>query len=143
MMIKGQEVRLTFTSTDSGLLVALSDVVSFSWEIGTKTIEQALLGETSNRVDEIYEKTTGNVELRFEGPEYFDFLDFVTRRAQRRIPASSRVDAAARFTFSDGRRRLVIFRDLKFGPMGVEAGSRDDFVGSTFEWATSEIPRYI
>lgn len=143
MLIKGQEVKVSLTSTETGLVTDLSDVESFSFEIGTKILEQALLGETSNRVDEIYEKTTGSMALKHESPGFFDFVAFIAKRAQRRLPAAARIDVSCRFTYSTGQRRLALFRDLKFGPLGTEAGGRDDFIGSTFEWACSEIPRFI
>ena len=141
-MIKGSEVKLTFTTSEGGVAVPLSDVVSASFEIGVKMLEQGLLGEVSNRVDEIYEKTTGSVEFRIESSGYLDFLRYAATRSQTRTAVSSRFDMSMRFNFG-GTRRLAMFRDLKFGPLSLEVGERTEFLGSSFDWQCSDPPRFL
>lgn len=138
--IKGQEVTLSFVGP-TGDEDGLQDVVSFEAELDIEILEEGFLGETANRFDDIYNGTTGRMELQIENRDYFRFQQRVQDRAQRRTPAAGKFNAKASFRFPDGTRVRLTFEDIFFGPLPVRVPSRRDYVTATVQWKCTVIRR--
>lgn len=135
--IKGQEVVLKFTNPQ-GDQRGLEDVLNFEAEVDIETLEEGYLGETANRYDDIYNGTSGTVELHLETGDYFDFVQLVKDRARRRDAASGKFSVTASFNFPNGERRRLTFEDIFFGPLPLRTPSRSEYVQVTLTWKCTE-----
>lgn len=138
--IKGQETTISFVGP-TGDEEGLQDVVSFEAELDIEILEEGFLGETANRYDDIYNGTSGRVEIQIETAQYFRFQQRVQDRAQRRTPAAGKFNAKSSFRFPDGTRFRITFEDIFFGPLPVRAPSRRDYITATIQWKCSTIRR--
>lgn len=133
--IKGQEVRLTMTSpTGTVDSIGQGGVKSFDIEFKTKILDEGYLGETTNRKDDIFEGVSGRLEAHLDRQAYFQLVQQVIDRAQRRLPADARFNMIATLQFPNGNRPRILIEDVFFGPMPLNAGSRDEFVTVNLEF---------
>lgn len=132
--IKGQEVVVDIVSPD-GRESALGDVVSASATFQFDILRQRLLGETSDRKDDIFRGTEGEMELQLEKPEALLFINSVKDRATRRIASSSRFNITMTLNFPDAGQARIVLEDVKFGNIPINVGGGDEYVtmNLTFE----------
>lgn len=135
---KGQDVRIVVTSSVAGQEDSITAVQSFemSWQMEIKS--EGYLGETANRKDDILMGIRANAKLHLERAAYFRFVQRVTDRAQRRLPASVKFNILASISFPDGSRARVLIEDCYFGELPLNVGGRDEYVESTIEIEASQ-----
>lgn len=132
--IKGQEVVLDVVSP-SGREEALGDVVSASITHQLDILKQRLLGETTDRKDDIFRGTEGEMEVQLEAREALLFINTVKSRAQRRTPASDRINITMTLNFPEGGTARIQLTNCYFGNLPVNVGGGDEYVtlSLTFE----------
>lgn len=137
--VKGQETRLTFTGPN-GLEEGLEVIQSWEAELDIETLEEGYIGETANRLDDIYNKTTGNADLHLESDQYFRFVERVKARAQRRDGSANGVfTVMTTLLFSNGARVRSRFDDVSWGALPLRSPGRGEYVTVRVEWSCSEI----
>lgn len=136
--VKGQEVRVTFTSP-AGTETALSAVQSFEFEVQTEILSEGYLGETTERKDDIFKGTRGRMTIHIENQDYFRFVERVKNRSQRRTPSDARFSAVCAFQLPNGQRPRALLEDLFFGPLPVNVGGRDEYVEATIEFECADV----
>ncbi len=136
--IKGQEVRVIMVSP-AGLETSLSDVQSFEVEPMMEVLSEGYLGETTERKDDIFKGCRGTMEINLEQTAYFEFIDGVVLRSQRRTPASARYNVMATMDFPNGTSVRVLMENIFFGAPPVTIGSREDYVTVSLEFECSEV----
>jgi hypothetical protein len=134
--IKGQEVRIIFTSP-VGVETSLTDITSFEVEPQLEILSEGYLGETTERKDDIFKGVRGRAELHLESQEYFQFVQRVLDRSQRRTAADGKFNVVATLSFPNGQRPRVLLDDVFFGPPPVNVSSREDYVSATVEFECS------
>jgi hypothetical protein len=135
--IKGLEVRLVITGPD-GTEDGLADVKSFEAEMQMEILSQGLLGEASERKDDIFKGIRGRAELQIESTALFTFAERIKRRAQRRTPAAEVWNAIGLYELPNGERVQAVFEDIFFGAFPLATGNRDDYVTATVEFECSD-----
>jgi len=135
--IKGQEVSLSVI-IDGRALEAAADFRSFEVAPKLDKKEEGYLGETTNRYDEIFNGVRGRAELHFESQEIFTLMQAVIDRATRRTPGVQ-VNIKATLQFPNGQRLRVALRDVVFGEMPINFGSRADYGAMTLDFECSNI----
>jgi hypothetical protein len=126
--IRGQEVSVLLV-VDGAPEAALTNVQNFEITLDLEKQEEAYLGETSNRYDEMYKGLSFKMDVHNSDPGLFDFFDAVKSRAQRQTPGVQ-VNVKATLQYPSGDRRRVIIQDVYFEPMGLSFGGRMEY-GST------------
>jgi hypothetical protein len=132
--IKGQEVVLDIISP-SGRESTLGDVVSASITYQLDILKQRLLGETSDRKDDIFRGLEGEMELQLEQRDALRFVDQVKDRATRRTAASSRFSVTMTLNFPEGGSARIQMSPVYFGNIPLNVGGGDEYVtmSLTFE----------
>ncbi len=140
--IKGQEVRLSFT-TPTGETEDMDYVLNFEWELDMEILSEEFLGQTAKEYDDIFHGVNGSVELQIPGPGFLTFQERVQARAQRREAANGVFTATASFAFPNGVRARVSFPNLFFGPIPVRTPGRSEYVNMGLTWSCSGIKRIL
>ena len=123
----GQDVQISVTVGQQTLLNVIA-IASFEWTYKIATKEQGYLGETFDRVDEIYKNINGTMEFNASSPDVFTLIDVIVERTRRRRPPRPRITTKGQITFpADGAKALVIFHDQSFGDIPVRVSSREDY----------------
>lgn len=132
--IKGQEVVLDVIS-EAGREEALGDVVSASITYQLDILKQRLLGETTDRKDDIFRGLEGEMELQLETRDALRFIDRVKDRATRRVAASTRFSITMTLNFPEGGSARIQLTPVYFGniPLGVPGGDEYVTMSLTFE----------
>lgn len=140
--IKGQETSLAFTDPD-GDVDELGVVSSFEAELDVQILEEGYLGETANRFDDIYNGTSGNVDMHLESTEWFKFSEKIQDRSARRTPASGKFSITSSFQYPDGSTAKVTFEDVFWGPLPLRVPQRGEYVAVSLSWKCSQIRRVL
>lgn len=135
--IKGQETRIIATGPN-GTITGLSDVVSFNYEPLMEILSQGLLGETTERKDDIFKGVRGKMEVQLETQDYLRFIQAVVDRSQRRTPGVV-FNLQTTLNFPNGERPRVLFEDVFFGPQPVDISSREDYVTASLDFECSNL----
>lgn len=135
--IKGQETVLVFVS-DAGTEEGLGDVVSAEFEFQLDILTTRLLGETSDRKDDIFRGVRGRCEVQLENSQALAFVQRVKDRAQRRTAASGRFQMMTSLEFPNGERPRVLFPDIFWGSLPFNIGGGDEYVTLTLEFEGSD-----
>jgi hypothetical protein len=132
--IKGQEVVLDMISPN-GRESELGDVVSASITYQLDILKQRLLGETTDRKDDIFRGLEGEMEIQLENRDALRFIDRVKDRATRRTPASERFAITMTFNFPEGGSARIQLSPIYFGniPLNVSGGDEYVTMSLTFE----------
>jgi hypothetical protein len=139
--LRGQEVTLRIAQGNI-VQTAITAFKSFNVQYDTSIIEQGYLGETQNRFDDIIKGCSGAFAVDAEGPEVLVLNDFVAQRAQRRQNPNVQVNITGAFSFPDGRTPRLLIKDIKFDPMNVQIGARDQYVGVAYSYK-GPVPKLI
>lgn len=140
---KGQDARVTFVSP-SGTEDMLNEGGMLSMDIvfKLKTMEEPMLGETANRLDDIYESTTFEMEGEVSRSSWFDFVKRVMDRSQRRTPAEAVFNVITSVQFATGDFGRVLLEDIKFGALPFNIGGRDEYIKIKVQGGAS-MPRFL
>lgn len=140
--IKGQETSLAFTDPD-GDVDELGVVNSFEAELDVQILEEGYLGETTNRFDDIYNGTSGNLEMHLETSQWFAFTEKIQERSARRSPASGKFSITSTFAFPNGQTARITFEDVFWGPLPLRVPARGEYVTVSLSWKCSELRRVL
>lgn len=134
--IRGQEVSVLLV-VDGTPQSSLTNVQNFEVMLEMEKQEEAYLGETSNRFDEIYKGVSFKMDVHNSDPDLFNFFDAVKSRAQRQTPGVQ-VNIKATLQYPSGDRRRVIIQDAFFENMGLTFGGRTEYGSTTVSGEASE-----
>jgi hypothetical protein len=98
--------------------------------------QQGYLGETSNRGDEIYNGTKGDLSMHLQSQEWFTFKQAINDRA-RRVKPDLVFNIAVTSFFPNGDTPTVTYPDVNWGPIPTNIPSRGDYVKVKLEWFCS------
>jgi len=126
LRIKGQEIVVGINGP-AGLEESLSNIQDLDIEFQLAILTEGFLGETADRVDDIYHKMKGRLSLHLDTPDVLRFIRRVKDRAQRRSPATTRFDIVATFNFPNGTRARIQILDVKFSTIPITFGGRDQY----------------
>lgn len=137
--IKGQETSIDIIENNQ-VLSNLLDIKSLETEDQLEIIREGYLGETTDRRDTVYRGFSGRLEAHIETRAYLDFRQRMVDKARRRTPGS-RVNIRTTLNFPGGQRVRVNLKDVSFGPMPMNIGSRAEYVtiSLTFEGESTQI----
>lgn len=135
--VKGLEVEFSVISP-AGREESLGDVVSCSVEFQMDILTQGLLGEGSERRDDIFRGVRIEMEVQLERGDFPSFINRVTTRAKRRSPASDQFNALMTLAMPDGTRPRISVEDLFFGSLPLNVGGRDEYVTLRVEAEASD-----
>jgi hypothetical protein len=135
--LKGQETAFAVVGPD-GEEQGLGDVVSAEFVFRFDILTQGLLGETSDRKDDIFKGTRGRMQVQIEAQEAFRFIERAKDRSQRRRPASDQFNITSTLALADGSRVRAAFDNIFFSDMPVQVGGRDEFVTLDIEWEAED-----
>lgn len=110
-------------------------IVSSEMTFMLATKETGCLGETTDRVDEIFKGMSGTIEFQAGEPSALRIISVVVDRARRRAPPYPKITLKSNFTFPEtGRRALIVVPDLKFGDIPINTGGREEHVSLRYSW---------
>lgn len=133
--IRGQEVSLLMTR--GGILEEDLHVRSFSFEMKSETKEEGYLGEKSNRTDDIFNGCGGDLELHTSTDSWIKFVQGVVDRQKRNTPDVV-FNISAVLAYPNGQTPILIARDVKFGAIPMNVGSRGDYVTIKMPWTSDD-----
>lgn len=123
----GQDVQISVTVDNRPILNVIA-IASFEWTYKIALKEQGYLGETKDRVDEIYKNINGTIEFHASSEEVFSLVDVIVARARRRRPPRPRITTKGQINFpATGRQAIVVFFDQSFGDIPARVQSREDY----------------
>lgn len=136
---KGQEVRVVLVAP-TGTVNALGEggVASIEFEFMQEILSEAYLGETTERKDDIFKGTRGNLEAHLANQDYFRFVDAVIARSQRRTPADATFNIFASIQLANGQRPRVLLEDIFFGALPINVGARDEYVTVSIDFECAQ-----
>lgn len=132
--IKGQEVEIAIVQNGS-VINSLQHCKSINFTFNTRILEEEYLGQTSKEYDSVFDGVSGDADFHFTDAGPFATAVAILDKAQRREPGTV-FNIKATFNFPSGRRARVVIRNVEFGPMPFETGSRSDFVNFKLSFAS-------
>lgn len=134
--IKGQEVEfVTVVNGQPQSNLTLARSIEFAWK--TDILQEGYLGETTDRYDSVFRGIRGRVEFHFNNFSPFSLVQQLVDKARRR-EAGTRVNLKSTLSFPSGVRARVLFRDVEFGELPFNFGSRSDYGTFQIEWGASD-----
>ena len=116
-------------------------IVSFELTYEFEIKMQGMLGERTQRVDEVFKNVSGSIEFQLNEPEVFEIYRVMVDRAQRRALPYPRISGKSKYMFPAlGRGYLIIVPDMKFGSIPIKSGGREEWITSTFTWSCETAP---
>ena len=138
LRLKGQETQIRLLRNGAPTEVT-NAILSFDMNDELEVLEEAYLGETESRYDNIYKGTTISMEVHMENQAAMDHRDEVVANAQRRDGAAARFDYAFVMTTPDGASKSYVMVDVKHGNIGFSDSARADYVTAKFEGSCSVV----
>lgn len=133
---KGQEVEIvTLVNGEPRDNLTFARSIEFAFK--TEQLQEGYLGETTDRYDSIFRGVRGRVEFHFNDSAPFALVNDLVNKARRR-EAGTRVNIKSTVNFPSGRRARVFFRDVEFGELPFNFGSRSDYGTFQIEWGCSD-----
>lgn len=132
LRLRGEQIQVRLTR--NGVLErTLTAIESVTWTVDMAQISKGYLGETNDRQDDIYMGTSVEVKFDPESADAFTLVQLIVSRGQRRTAQSNaHINLMIVVNMPNGQRPTVTIPDLKFGPIPMNVGKRDDYVGMTF-----------
>ncbi len=124
--VRGQESEVRMIK-DGVLYDTITKITNFNAELMLEVISQGFLGGTTEEKDEIFNGVKYGFEAQLDGPEWFDMEMAILKRAQRLTP-DVQFTVVSTLYFPDGRTRIIVIPDAKFGAIPLTIGSRKDYV---------------
>lgn len=129
--VKGQDVEIAVL-VDSTQEDSLTNVRNFEVAFKLERTQEGYLGETTDRYDEIFRGARMRMEVHFETQDIFAFVKKILDRAQRRDPTIS-INIKATLNMPNGETPRLVFKDVYFGEIPFNFGSRSDYGAVTLE----------
>ena len=135
--IKGQEIAVAII-VDGALQTQINTIQSseFDWEI--ELLEEGYLGETSNRVDSVFNLIRFNLTGHCNNEDYFLLADSIASRARRRVGGAVQIDITGTFQFPNGQTPLLVIPDCYFENIPFSVGNRNEFLEFTLSGKASD-----
>jgi len=130
--IKGQETTVTFAS-GRGIEQTVEAFKSASFSYMRDTMTEGYLGETAERVDDIYKHISGKLTFHLTDAGIFDLVNRINEVSQRRLPGEV-FQIASTWTFPNNQRRRVIMPSCVFGEIPFDISDRDSYVESSLDF---------
>lgn len=124
--VRGQETEIRVIK-DGVLYDTITKITNFNAEVQLEIQSQGYLGGTSEEKDEIFNGIKFGFEAHLDGPEWFDMEMAILKRASRLTPDVTFTITSTLY-FPDGRTRIIVIPDAKFGAIPLNVGSRKDYV---------------
>ena len=107
--------------------------------------EVGILGETFDRVDEIYKGVSGTLEFQSGDIDALKVVDAIQKRARNRDPSVSgprpKIFLKSQFTSPEnGRKALIIVPDMKFADLPLNSSGREEPIQFRFQWRAEAAP---
>ncbi len=135
--IKGQEVTLVILADGvPQLTIDTIKSAELEWEIELR--EEGYLGETSNRVDSVYNVIRVMLEGDINNQDYLELADAIAARARNRVGGATRIDIVGSFAFPNGQFPSVVVSDVYFENIPFNIGARNEFVSFTLTGKASD-----
>ena len=138
--IRGQENFILIT-VNNQLVERIDSITEFSYTVELDTQEESFLGEVQPRFDSIAKGTSIAIAGQLANDEFFTLQDAIVGVAERRIGTSTRIDIGSTYVFPNGETVNLAFRDVFFGAIPVNTGSREDFVTWNLEGKCQRVER--
>lgn len=123
--IKGQEVEVLLI-VNGAVKSTLTAVKSFNFNFDLETKSEGFLGETSNRVDSVFNGISGDMEYQFDSRDILDLVAQIVDKARRRV-AGVGINIKTTLNFPDGSRARVIIPNAEFGAIPVGFSGRTEY----------------
>jgi len=135
--LKGQEVTLSII-LDGAVQTTIDTIQSseIEWEI--ELLEEGYLGETSNRVDSVFNLIRVMVEGHTNSQSYLELADAIASRARNRTGGALRIDIVGTFAFPNGQLPSVVIHDVFFENIPFNIGARNEFVSFSLTGKASD-----
>lgn len=124
---KGQEVSIAII-VDSALQTTIDTIKSAEIEFEQELLEEGYLGETSDRVDSIFNLIRVNLEGDANSQDYLTLADSIVARSQNRTGGVVRIDIVGSFAFPNGDFPSIVISDVHFEGIPFNIGGRNEFV---------------
>lgn len=134
--IKGQEVEIVLL-VDGDARTNLTFARSLEFAFKTEMLQEAYLGDTTDRYDTIFKGIRGRIEFHLDNAELFNVIRFIVDKARRREPGT-RFNIKATLNFPNGQRARTIISDAEFGELPINFGSRADYGTFQLDFGASE-----
>lgn len=137
---RGQETQLRVT-LNGQIQRTFTAVESLTITPNIEKLQKGYLGDSSDRLDEIYKGCSFDFSMDPEGGEMFKLIDTIIDRAARRTAQSAvHINIIATFSFPNGQRIRWTLPDVKFQDIPVSIGGRDQYVNGKFSGACEAKP---
>jgi len=135
LRLRGQEVTVRLAQ-DGRILAEITAIKNLEVTFQFKKMEEGYLGERTQRHDDVFDGVSGSFTLHPEGDQALKLIDFLMQRTQRRVPAGQGViNITATYNFPNGSRPRVLIPDIKFDPIKLGTGGRDEYVAVDISFA--------
>lgn len=134
--VKGQEVEIV-TLLNGEPQNSLTFARSIEFAFKTDILQEGYLGETTDRYDSVFRGVRGRVEFHFNNFGPFALVEALVNKARRR-EAGTRVNIKSTLNFPSGSRARILFRDVEFGELPFNFGSRSDYGTFQIEWGAQD-----
>lgn len=134
--LKGQEVEVV-TLVNGLPQDSLTLAQSLEFTFKTELLQEGYLGETTDRYDTIYKGVSGKVQYHLDDPDFFGVIAQIINKARRRTPGV-RFNIKNTLNFPNGRRARILHKDVSFGPLPINTGSRSAYTQFSNDFACSD-----
>ncbi len=138
--IRGQENFILITKNNQ-LVDRIDSITEFSYTVEMDTQEEQFLGETQPRFDSIAKGTSIAIAGQLANDEFFSLQDAIVGVAERRVGTTTQIDIGSTYVFPNGETVNLAFRNVFFGAIPVNTGSREDFVTWNLEGKCQRVER--
>lgn len=136
--IKGQEVSVRVIRGGT-VVTSIDSVATFNESVAFELKEQGYLGETVNRMDEIFNGYGGDFEFNPNRADWNDLVEAIRQRATREVPDLVFNIVRTDF-FPNGDSSVYTYQDVKWGAIPTTVASRGDYVKVRMEFKCEERP---
>lgn len=126
---KGQDVRVSLTSPEGSVdVINEGGIKEAEIVFQLKLLDEAYLGEKTNRKDDIFEGVGFSLTAHLTRPQYAAFVQAAVNRSTRRTPGEGVFNILMSISMGTGLRLRIIVEDAFFGPMPFTVGGRAEYV---------------
>ncbi len=137
LRILGEEI--TVNIVRGGVLeTTLTSVMSFNSKEELELKKTGYLGETADRVDQVYKSSDFDMNLHLTTADFFAFKKAVREKAQRKTP-NLVFNISRNMFFSNGQTVTSTWADCAFGPFEEKASSRADYFEVKISGSSSSV----
>lgn len=138
--VRGQENFILIT-VNGQLRDRIDSITEFEYTAELETQEEQFLGETTPRFDSISKGTSIRIGGQLANEDFFSLQDAITAVAERRNGTTTQIDIGSTYVFPNGETVNLAFRNVFFGAIPVNTGSREDFITWNLEGKCQRVER--